>query len=100
MVDIHQLENKMRSLKLNGMLDTLELRLSQAQKESLGFIQFLELLLEVVPRGCDERRGNDEEKREEDRDGDPFHGFLHSLPGPEGFIITSRANLGTRGGRG
>jgi DNA replication protein DnaC len=46
MADIHQLENKMRSLKLNGMLGTLELRLSQAQKESLGFIQFLELLLE------------------------------------------------------
>ena len=46
MADIHQLENKMRSLKLNGMLDTLNLRLSQAQKDSLGFIQFLELLLE------------------------------------------------------
>jgi DNA replication protein DnaC len=46
MADIHQLENKMRSLKLNGMLDTLELRLNQAQRESLGFIQFLELLLE------------------------------------------------------
>jgi len=46
MADIHQLENKMRSLKLNGMLDTLNLRLSQAQKDSLGFTQFLELLLE------------------------------------------------------
>ncbi len=46
MADMHQLENKMRQLKLNGMLDTLELRLSQAQKESLGFIQFVELLLE------------------------------------------------------
>jgi DNA replication protein DnaC len=46
MADIHQLENKMRALKLNGMLDTLELRLSQAQKDSLGFIQFLEFLLE------------------------------------------------------
>jgi len=46
MTDVHQLENKMRSLKLNGMLDTLELRLSQAQKDNLGFIQFLELLLE------------------------------------------------------
>jgi DNA replication protein DnaC len=46
MTDIHQLENKMRSLKLNGMLDTLDLRLSQAQKDSIGFIQFLELLLE------------------------------------------------------
>jgi DNA replication protein DnaC len=46
MAAIHQLENKMRSLRLNGMLDTLELRLSQAQKDNLGFIQFLELLLE------------------------------------------------------
>jgi DNA replication protein DnaC len=46
MADIHQLENKMRSLRLNGMLDTLGLRLSQAQKDNLGFIQFLELLLE------------------------------------------------------
>lgn len=46
MADIHQLENKMRLLRLNGMLDTLELRLSQAQKDNLGFIQFLELLLE------------------------------------------------------
>jgi len=46
MADIHQLGNKMRSLKLNGMLDTMELRLTQAQKDGLGFIQFLELLLE------------------------------------------------------
>jgi len=46
MVEIHQLENKMRSLKLSGMLDTLNLRLSQAQKDGLGFTQFLELLLE------------------------------------------------------
>ena len=46
MNDIHQLESKMRSLRLNGMLDTLDLRLSQAQKDGLGFIQFLELLLE------------------------------------------------------
>jgi len=46
MAVMHQLENKMRSLRLNGMLDTLELRLSQAQKDGLGFIQFLEILLE------------------------------------------------------
>ena len=46
MADIHQLENKMRSLKLSGMLDTLDLRLSQAQKDSIGFVQFLEILLE------------------------------------------------------
>jgi DNA replication protein DnaC len=46
MADIHQLEAKLRSLKLRGMLDTLDLRLTQAQKDNLGFIQFLELLLE------------------------------------------------------
>ncbi len=46
MADIHQLENKMRSLKLNGMLDTFNMRLTQAQKDSLGFIKFLEFLLE------------------------------------------------------
>ena len=46
MTDINQLDNKMRILKLNGMLETLELRLNQAQKDSLGFIQFLEMLLE------------------------------------------------------
>ncbi len=46
MADIHQLENKMRSLKLTGMLDTLDLRLTQVQKDDMGFIQFLELLLE------------------------------------------------------
>ena len=46
MIDIHQLETKLKSLKLNGILATLSLRLSQAQKDNLGFIQFLELLLE------------------------------------------------------
>jgi DNA replication protein DnaC len=46
MADMHQLENKMKSLRLNGMRDTLDVRLSQAQKDSLGFTQFLELLLE------------------------------------------------------
>ena len=46
MNDIHQLENKMRSLRLNGMPDTLNLRLSQAQKDNIGFIQFLEFLPE------------------------------------------------------
>jgi DNA replication protein DnaC len=46
MADMHQLENKMRVLKLNGMVDTLDLRLSQAQKDGIGFREFLELLLE------------------------------------------------------
>ena len=46
MVDIHQLENKMRMIKLSGMVETLDMRLSQAQKEGLAFTQFLEILLE------------------------------------------------------
>jgi hypothetical protein len=46
MADLHQLENKMRMLKLSGMVDTLSLRLDQAQKEGLAFSQFLEILLE------------------------------------------------------
>jgi DNA replication protein DnaC len=46
MADTHQLENKMRMLKLSGMVDTLNMRLSQAQKDGVGFREFLELLLE------------------------------------------------------
>lgn len=46
MADIHQLETKLKSLKLSGMLATLDLRVNQAQGGSLGFTQFLELLLE------------------------------------------------------
>ena len=43
---MHQLENKMRMIKLSGMVETLDMRLSQAQKEGLAFTQFLEMLLE------------------------------------------------------
>ena len=46
MADIHQLENKMRMIKLSGMVETLDMRLAQAQKEGLAFTQFLEILLE------------------------------------------------------
>jgi DNA replication protein DnaC len=46
MADMHQLETKMRILKLSGMVDTLDLRLGQAQKDGIGFREFLELLLE------------------------------------------------------
>ena len=46
MTDTHQLENKMRVLKLSGMVETFDMRLSQAQKDGLGLTQFLELLLE------------------------------------------------------
>jgi len=46
MSDIHQLETKMRMIKLSGMVETLDMRLAQAQKEGLAFTQFLEILLE------------------------------------------------------
>jgi DNA replication protein DnaC len=45
-MDQHQLENKMRMLKLSCMVETLNMRLDQAQKEGLAFTQFLEILLE------------------------------------------------------
>jgi DNA replication protein DnaC len=46
MTDLHQLENKMRILKLSGMVETLDMRVGQAQKDGLSFAQFLEILLE------------------------------------------------------
>ena len=46
MADLHQLENKMRTIKLSGMVETLNMRLDQAQKEGMAFTQFLEILLE------------------------------------------------------
>ena len=46
MADLHQLENKMRILKLSGMVETLDMRVGQAQKDGLSFAQFLEILLE------------------------------------------------------
>jgi DNA replication protein DnaC len=46
MTKVHHLESKLKALKLGGMLDTLELRLDQARKDRLGYVEFLELLLE------------------------------------------------------
>ncbi len=46
MTEMHQVEEKMRMLKLSGMVETLDMRLGQSQKEGLGFTQFLEMLLE------------------------------------------------------
>jgi len=46
MSDIQYLVKKLKNLKLGGMLDTLEIRLKQSQDEHLGYIEFLEFLLE------------------------------------------------------
>ena len=42
----HQLESTLRSLALSGMLDTLEVRLSQANAGELGHVEFLQTLCE------------------------------------------------------
>ena len=47
MTSVHHLQSKLKALKLGGMLLTLETRLTQAQKEPLGFLDFLEMLLEA-----------------------------------------------------
>jgi DNA replication protein DnaC len=42
----HQLETTLRTLKLSGMLDTLEARLVQARAGELGHVEFLQTLCE------------------------------------------------------
>lgn len=42
----HQLETTLRTLKLGGMLDTLEARLGQARSGDLGHLEFLQVLCE------------------------------------------------------
>ena len=42
----HELEKKLKRLRLGRMLDILDLRLEQAQQGKLGYLEFLDLLLE------------------------------------------------------
>lgn len=46
MANVHQLQSKLKRLRLGGMLDTLPIRIDQAEQDRLGYLQFLELLLE------------------------------------------------------
>ena len=46
MVSTHHLQAKLKRLRLGGMLDTLPVRAEQAQQQQLGYLQFLELMLE------------------------------------------------------
>ncbi len=46
MTRTHQLEATLRTLSLSGMLDTLEVRVGQAQAGELGHIEFLQVLCE------------------------------------------------------
>jgi DNA replication protein DnaC len=42
----HQLEASLSTLRLSGMLDTLEARLGQARAGELGHLEFLQVLCE------------------------------------------------------
>ena len=46
MPNLHHLQPKLKRLRLGGVLDTLAVRLDQVERERLGYLQFLELLLE------------------------------------------------------
>jgi DNA replication protein DnaC len=46
MSDVQHLVKKLKSLKMGGMLETLDVRLNQCQEGHLGYIEFLEFLLE------------------------------------------------------
>jgi DNA replication protein DnaC len=42
----HELETKLKTLRLGGMLQTLDMRRTQAEGERLGHVEFLALLLD------------------------------------------------------
>jgi DNA replication protein DnaC len=59
MANLHHLTSKLKALKMGGMMDTLELRLNDAQQEDVGYREFLEILLEDEIQ----RRGNNKLSR-------------------------------------
>ncbi len=42
----HHLREQLRTLRLSGILESLDLRLQQAQKDSLGYLEFFHLLMQ------------------------------------------------------
>jgi len=46
----HQLKEQLKVLHLGGFLQTLDLRLQQAQGSSLGYVEFLQLLVQPACR--------------------------------------------------
>lgn len=42
----HQLQGQLKTLRLGGFMESLDIRLQQAQKSSLGFLDFLQLLVQ------------------------------------------------------
>ena len=42
----HHLQSQLKTLRLGGVLETLDLRVQQAQKDSLAYLEFFQLLLQ------------------------------------------------------
>ena len=42
----HQLQGQLKTLRLGGFMETLDVRLQQAQSSSLGYLDFLHLLVQ------------------------------------------------------
>jgi len=42
----HHLSDQLKRLRLSGLLESLDLRLHEAQKTSLGYMEFLHLLFQ------------------------------------------------------
>jgi DNA replication protein DnaC len=56
-ISLAEIQKKLRDFKLSGIINTLELRLKQAQDDNLGYTEFLSLLLEdEINRRADNRR--------------------------------------------
>lgn len=53
MTKVHHIQSRLRKLGLTAMMDTLELRLDQAQRDHLGYLELIDFLLqdEVERRG-------------------------------------------------
>jgi DNA replication protein DnaC len=57
-IPLPEIQKKLREFKLSGIINTLELRLKQAEDDNLGYTEFLSLLLEdEVNRRSDNRKG-------------------------------------------
>ena len=57
-IPLTEIQKKLREFKLSGMVNALEIRLTQATDENLGYTEFLSMLLEdEVVRRADNKRG-------------------------------------------
>lgn len=78
-----QIEKKLKEFRLSGMIATLEMRVKQAEEDSLGYTEFLGLLLE-----------DEENKRSENKRGKLYRGaHLPFEKGLEDFDFSFQPSL-------